>query len=74
MSPTELIHLTAADTASKVASGEVSAVEVAQAHLDRITAVDERVHAFLHVDTAGALADESSEFFFKNQIYAKLIV
>jgi aspartyl-tRNA(Asn)/glutamyl-tRNA(Gln) amidotransferase subunit A len=34
----------------------VSAVEVAQAHLDRISAVDERVHAFLHVDTEGALA------------------
>ena len=27
-----------------------------QAHLDRIAAVDERVHAFLHVDTEGALA------------------
>ena len=36
--------------------GEVSAVEVAQAHLDRIAAVDERVHAFLHVDAEGALA------------------
>ena len=34
----------------------VSAVEVAQAHLDRIAAVDERVHAFLHVDAEGALA------------------
>ena len=32
------------------------AVEVAQAHLDRIAAVDGRVHAFLHVDTDGALA------------------
>jgi aspartyl-tRNA(Asn)/glutamyl-tRNA(Gln) amidotransferase subunit A len=47
--------LTAADTAAKIASGEVSAVEVAQAHLDRIAAVDDRVHAFLHVDTDGAL-------------------
>ena len=27
-----------------------------QAHLDRIAAVDDRVHAFLHVDTEGALA------------------
>jgi aspartyl-tRNA(Asn)/glutamyl-tRNA(Gln) amidotransferase subunit A len=52
----ELITLTAAETASKVASGEVSAVEVATAHLDRIGAVDERVHAFLYVDTEGALA------------------
>jgi aspartyl-tRNA(Asn)/glutamyl-tRNA(Gln) amidotransferase subunit A len=47
--------LSAADTAAKIASGDVSAVEVAQAHLDRIDAVDDRVHAFLHVDTEGAL-------------------
>jgi len=53
---TDLTRLTAAETATAVASGEVSAVEVAQAHLDRISAVDERVHAFLHVDTDGALA------------------
>ncbi|MFD4660911.1 Asp-tRNA(Asn)/Glu-tRNA(Gln) amidotransferase subunit GatA [Kitasatospora sp. NPDC058444] len=53
---TELIRYTAAETASAVAKGEVSAVEVAQAHLDRIAAVDEKVNAFLHVDTEGALA------------------
>lgn len=52
----ELIHLTAAETAANIASGETSAVEVAQAHLDRIGAVDDRVHAFLHVDTEGALS------------------
>ena len=52
---TDLVRLTAAQTAAKVAAGEVSAVEVAQAHLDRIDAVDERVHAFLHVDAEGAL-------------------
>ena len=52
----ELIHLTAVETAATIASGETSAVEVAQAHLDRIAAVDDRVHAFLHVDTEGALA------------------
>src|SRR4051794_25686153 len=53
---TELTRLTAAETAAAVASGEVSAVETTQAHLDRIAAVDDRVHAFLHVDTDGALA------------------
>ncbi|MEZ0068526.1 aspartyl-tRNA(Asn)/glutamyl-tRNA(Gln) amidotransferase subunit A [Streptacidiphilus sp. MAP12-20] len=53
---TDLIRNTAAETAHAIASGEVSAVEVAQAHLDRIGAVDEKVHAFLHVDTEGALA------------------
>jgi len=56
---TDLIRLTAARTAAVVASGEASAVEVAQAHLDRIAAVDGRVHAFLHVDTEGALAAAS---------------
>ncbi|WP_439654125.1 Asp-tRNA(Asn)/Glu-tRNA(Gln) amidotransferase subunit GatA [Streptacidiphilus melanogenes] len=51
----DLIRYTAAETAKAISSGEVSAVEVAQAHLDRINAVDEKVHAFLHVDTDGAL-------------------
>ncbi|MER5637580.1 Asp-tRNA(Asn)/Glu-tRNA(Gln) amidotransferase subunit GatA [Kitasatospora sp. NPDC002227] len=51
----ELIRYTAAQTANAIATGEVSAVEVAQAHLDRIDAVDKKVNAFLHVDTEGAL-------------------
>ena len=42
--------------AARIGSGDVSAVEVAQAHLDRIAAVDDKVHAFLHVDADGALA------------------
>ncbi|GAB2917500.1 Asp-tRNA(Asn)/Glu-tRNA(Gln) amidotransferase subunit GatA [Micromonospora polyrhachis] len=53
---TDLTRMTAAEIAGLVASGETSAVEVTQAHLDRITAVEDRVHAFLHVDTEGALA------------------
>ncbi|HSN05874.1 MAG TPA: Asp-tRNA(Asn)/Glu-tRNA(Gln) amidotransferase subunit GatA [Candidatus Angelobacter sp.] len=53
---TDLTRLTAAETAAAVASGDTSAVEVARAHLERIAAVDDRVHAFLHVDTEGALA------------------
>jgi aspartyl-tRNA(Asn)/glutamyl-tRNA(Gln) amidotransferase subunit A len=52
----DLTRLTATEIAAAVASGEASAAEVAQAHLDRIAAVDARVHAFLHVDTDGALA------------------
>jgi aspartyl-tRNA(Asn)/glutamyl-tRNA(Gln) amidotransferase subunit A len=52
----DLTRLTAAEIAGLVASGEASAVEVAQAHLDRIEAVDGKVHAFLHVDRDGALA------------------
>ncbi|GAA2099666.1 Asp-tRNA(Asn)/Glu-tRNA(Gln) amidotransferase subunit GatA [Streptomyces albiaxialis] len=52
---TDIIKLTAAELASKIASGELSAVEVTEAHLARIEAVDEKVHAFLHVDREGAL-------------------
>ena len=36
---TDLTRLTATELAALVASGETSAVEVAQAHLDRIAAV-----------------------------------
>ncbi|HWM37011.1 MAG TPA: Asp-tRNA(Asn)/Glu-tRNA(Gln) amidotransferase subunit GatA [Streptomyces sp.] len=53
---TDLIRLTAAETAEKIASGEVTSVEVTEAHLARIEAVDEKVNAFLHVDREGALA------------------
>ena len=52
---TDLTRLTATALAALVAAGEASAVEVTQAHLDRISAVDGAVHAFLHVDTEGAL-------------------
>ncbi|HEX5812635.1 MAG TPA: Asp-tRNA(Asn)/Glu-tRNA(Gln) amidotransferase subunit GatA [Pseudonocardia sp.] len=51
----ELTRLTAAQLAEKIHSREVSAVEVAQAHLDRIAAVDGTVHAFLHVAAEAAL-------------------
>jgi aspartyl-tRNA(Asn)/glutamyl-tRNA(Gln) amidotransferase subunit A len=51
-----LTRMTAAGIAGLVASGEVSAVEVAQAHLDRVTRTDDKVHAFLHVNAEGALA------------------
>jgi aspartyl-tRNA(Asn)/glutamyl-tRNA(Gln) amidotransferase subunit A len=52
----ELTRMTAAELAAAIAAGQTSAVEVAQAHLDRIGAVDERVHAFLHVAADAALA------------------
>ena len=52
----ELTRQTAAGLAAAMAAGEVSAVEVTQAHLDRITAVDGRVKAFLHVAAERALA------------------
>ncbi len=53
---TDLVRQSAAELARLIGAGETSAVEVAQAHLDRIAEVDERFHAFLHVDTEGALA------------------
>lgn len=48
----DLTRATAADLAVRLAAGEVSSVEVTQAHLDRIAAVDGDVHAFLHVNAA----------------------
>jgi aspartyl-tRNA(Asn)/glutamyl-tRNA(Gln) amidotransferase subunit A len=53
---TELTMLTAAQIAEAVAAGQASAVEVTQAHLDRITAVEPDVHAFLHISSERALA------------------
>jgi aspartyl-tRNA(Asn)/glutamyl-tRNA(Gln) amidotransferase subunit A len=47
---TSLIKKTAAELAAIIASGEASAAEIAQAHLDRIGAVDGAVNAFLHVE------------------------
>jgi len=53
---TDVTRMTAAQVAGLISGGDASAVEVATAHLDRIAAVDEQVHAFLHVDRDGALA------------------
>ena len=52
----DLTRLTAAELSDKLAARDVSAVEVAQAHLDRIAAVDDRVRAFLHVAADEAVA------------------
>jgi aspartyl-tRNA(Asn)/glutamyl-tRNA(Gln) amidotransferase subunit A len=51
----ELNRLSARELAALIADGSVSAVEVTQAHLDRVAAVDSKVRAFLHVDAEGAL-------------------
>ena len=68
----ELIQLTAAEAAQKVASGEVSAVELTQAHLDRIEATDGKalsdnradgksgLNAFLHLNAEQALAEAAA--------------
>jgi aspartyl-tRNA(Asn)/glutamyl-tRNA(Gln) amidotransferase subunit A len=52
----DLTRKTAVELSELMSSGEVSSVEITQAHLDRIGATDAAVHAFLHVDTEGALA------------------
>lgn len=51
----DLTTLDASVLADKIHSREVSSVEVTQAHLDRIAAVDSEYHAFLHVAGEQAL-------------------
>jgi aspartyl-tRNA(Asn)/glutamyl-tRNA(Gln) amidotransferase subunit A len=51
----DIIRQSAASLAERLAAGELSSVEVTQAHLDRIAAVDPDVHAFLHVAGESAL-------------------
>jgi aspartyl-tRNA(Asn)/glutamyl-tRNA(Gln) amidotransferase subunit A len=55
-SESDVTRRTAAALAAAIAAGELSAVEVTQAHLDRIAKVDDKVNAFLHIDAEGALA------------------
>ena len=52
---TDWTRKTAAEMAAALKAGEVTSVELTQAHLDRIAAVDGPVHAFLHLDPEGAL-------------------
>ncbi|WP_127571300.1 Asp-tRNA(Asn)/Glu-tRNA(Gln) amidotransferase subunit GatA [Georgenia faecalis] len=52
----DLTRTSAADLAQRLGAGDVSAVEVTQAHLDRMAEVDGAVHAFLHVNAEEALA------------------
>ncbi|WP_017537188.1 Asp-tRNA(Asn)/Glu-tRNA(Gln) amidotransferase subunit GatA [Nocardiopsis halophila] len=52
----ELIRMSAAELGSAIAAGQASAVEAAQAYLDRIEAVEGSVNAFLHVDRETTLA------------------
>ena len=53
---TDLIRATAAEQSRALNARETTSVELTQAHLDRIAAVDAEIHAFLHVDAEGALA------------------
>ena len=55
-----MIRINASEMAAKLAAGEITSVALTQAHLDRISAVDTDVHAFLHIDTEGALAQAAA--------------
>ncbi len=54
---TDLLKKSASELAELLAAHEITSVEITQACLDRIAEVDGAVHAFLHVDAQGALAD-----------------
>lgn len=52
----DLTRLTATDLARLIHSGDLTAEQVTRAHLDRVRAVEDLVHAFLHVDEEGSVA------------------
>ena len=51
---------TAAELVEALAAGATTSVALTEAHLDRIAAVDGDVHAFLHLDRDGALAQAAA--------------
>ena len=51
----ELIRKNASELVGLLKSGEISSVELTQAHLDRTAAVDAAVHSYLHVGPEAAL-------------------
>lgn len=51
-----MIKKSAAEMAAALSAKEISAVELATEHFKQIEAVDEQVHAFLHIDRESALA------------------
>ncbi len=55
-SEADLVRQDAATLSSALSAGDITSVELTQACLNRISAVDGTIHAFLHVDTDAALA------------------
>ena len=56
----DLTRWSATQIATGVTSGEVSARDVALAHLEQIEATDPDIHAFLHVDRERVIADATA--------------
>jgi aspartyl-tRNA(Asn)/glutamyl-tRNA(Gln) amidotransferase subunit A len=56
----DLTRMSASELSQALADGQTTSVEITRAHLDRIAAVDHAVHAFLHVDADGALAQAAA--------------
>jgi aspartyl-tRNA(Asn)/glutamyl-tRNA(Gln) amidotransferase subunit A len=59
---TDLLTKSAAELAAMLAAGEITSVALTQACLDRIAEIDgpDGIHAFLHVDAEGALAQAAA--------------
>ena len=51
----DIMKLTAVELGSKIAAGEISSVEATKASLDAIGNRDKKIHAFVTVDTEGAI-------------------
>jgi aspartyl-tRNA(Asn)/glutamyl-tRNA(Gln) amidotransferase subunit A len=60
MTASDLVWLTAADARRKLDQKEISSVELAEAHLDRIDAIDGPIHSYLHV-MADVARNQASE-------------
>ena len=52
----ELCYLSIEEAGARLRSGELSPVELTRAYLERIEALDERLHSYLHVAREGAFA------------------
>jgi amidase len=57
----DFLFLPATQLASLIQSGEISAVEVVRAHLERIQAVDPRLNAFVDLRAEAALAEARAQ-------------
>ncbi len=55
-----MIRKSAAEMANALAQGAITSVALTQLHFNRIASVDKDVHAFLHLDTDGALAQAAA--------------